>query len=114
MELNGEVAPHVLRGERRRDALLLQERRVDPEREPVERVQRFVHLAPQLPEHRAGLLGVLDEEPARQPELHGERDQVLLGPVVDVPLEPSTFLVLRGHDPLARRLQGGGLLGDPF
>ena len=45
-----------------------------------------------------------DREPAR-PELDGQRDQVLLGAVVDVALQPPPRLVLRGDQALPGRPQ---------
>ena len=50
-----------------------------------------------------------------QPEVHGERDEVLLGPVVDVALDPSPALLRRQHESLPRRPQVVGpqlRLGD--
>ena len=41
----------------------------------------------------------------REPELHRERDQLLLRAVVDVPLQAAALLVLCGDDPLARSLE---------
>ena len=46
----------------------------------------------------------------REPQLHRERDELLLRAVVDVPLELLRALVLRGHDPLARSPE---LLDEP-
>ena len=40
-----------------------------------------------------------------EPKLHGQRDQLLLGPVVQVPFELPPFLVLRGDEPLSRSFQ---------
>jgi hypothetical protein len=38
----------------------------------------------------------------QQPEQHAERDELLLGTVVQVPLDPVAFLVLGSHQPLPR------------
>ena len=46
-------------------------------------------------------------------QLHGERHQVLLGPVVQVPLDRAPSLVAGGHDAPTRRLQLGGLAPSP-
>ncbi len=52
------------------------------------------------------------DERLRQAELHGERDQVLLGAVVDVALKAAALGVLRGDDPLPGRAELGGLARD--
>ncbi len=55
------------------------------------------------------------DEGSQQPEVHGERDEVLLGAVVDVALDPSPALLRRQHESLPRRPQVAGpqlRLGD--
>jgi hypothetical protein len=48
----------------------------------------------------------------RQAELHSQRDQMLLGAVVDVAFEAAPLFVLRGHDPLPRGAELGRLHRD--
>ena len=54
--------------------------------------------------------GIAFDQVLDEPLLDLERDELLLGSVVDVPFEPSTFLVLRGHESLARSTE---LLDQP-
>jgi hypothetical protein len=60
-----------------------------------------LQLADQLP--RLG--GVLLGERLRQPQLHLERDQVLLRAVVEVALLPPSLFVLRRYQPQPRRAE---------
>ena len=95
-----------LRLERRREALVRQQRRVDAAREVAAGSR-----SPRRPRRRsspsisAARRGVLRQHPADQPQLDGQRDQVLLRAVVDVALEPPALGVLRRHDALARGAQ---------
>ena len=48
---------------------------------------------------------IASEENLRKPELHLECDQVLLRPVVEIPLQASPLQVLCVHKPLSGRTQ---------
>ena len=75
-----------------------------------------LHVLGQLAEHLGGPVRVLGHDVAGQPQVDGQRHQVLLGPVVQVPLHPAAFGVAAGHDAspgfaqllrlLAQRVQG--------
>ena len=58
-----------------------------------------MRLGLQLGHQPMGLGGVAIEEGVGELELDRESHELLLGPIVDVPLQATTFLVLRGHDP---------------
>jgi hypothetical protein len=92
------AAPQVLGGERRRDPLFLEQRRIDPEGERPQCVEGGVDLAADLCEHPSPVLRVLLKRRLGEPELDRERDQMLLRSVVDVPFQPAPFLVLCGDD----------------
>ena len=47
-----------------------------------------------------GLVGETQRQGVREPQVHGQGDEVLLRPVVDVALEQAAGLVLRVDDPL--------------
>ena len=55
------------------------------------------------PRSSAVFAGVALGELAGEPRLHRERDELLLGAVVDVPLQPPALLVLGRHEPLPGR-----------
>ena len=67
--------------------------------------KRGVRLGLELADELARLLRVPLDQVVGEPELHGERDQLLLRAVVDVALEPPALRVLRGDQPLLRGLQ---------
>jgi len=73
---------------------------VDPARQGSEVVERSVRLDLEFREHRTGSFVVLPDERGGQPLLHGERDELLLGAVVDVALDPVPLGVLRRHQAL--------------
>ena len=66
--------------------------------EVLQRVRRF---GLQLRQHLARPVLVATDQGARQPKLHGERHELLLSPVVEVPLELLCAFVLGRHDPSA-------------
>jgi hypothetical protein len=79
-----------------------------PRARVAEVLERVGRLGLETLEHRAELLLVLADERGGQTLLHGERDELLLRPVVDVALELLRALVLGGDDPPA----GGAELLD--
>ena len=72
----------------------------------------LLDLTGELVQHlHAGFL-VVDDDVLGQPEIDGQRDQMLLRTVVQVALDPTAFGVAAGHDPgpgLAQRIR---LLAD--
>ena len=63
-------------------------------------VDRRLRLGLQLRQHLVRLRRVAVDQRVGQPQLHAERDELLLRAVVDVALELASFLVLRGHQAL--------------
>ena len=94
-----------LGGERRGQALVGQERRVDASGQVAQGVQRLLSVSLHVVEQGLGAVQITTSEVLGQPELHGEGHQLLLRAVVDVALEPAAFGVGRRDDPLARRPQ---------
>ena len=71
-----------------------------PARQVEQGPSREIGLVAELAEHPRRLVGVaLGGERLGQTELDGERDQVLLGAVVDVALEAAALRVVCRHDP---------------
>jgi hypothetical protein len=94
-----------LRLERRAETLVGQERGVDPAREVAQILERGVRLGAELRRELAIPLGVLARGLFQESQLHRERNQLLLGAVVQVPFDLASLVVLRGHQALARRSQ---------
>ncbi len=92
----------LLAAQRRGEAVRGEDRRVDALGQVAEGLQGLgddrVEAGGDLP----GPLRVLRHQRPGHPQLHHERHQVLLGAVVDVPLDLPPLGVLRGHDPLTR------------
>ena len=57
-------------------------------------------------------LRVVDDDVLGQAQVDGQGDQVLLGPVVEVALDPAPLGVAAGHDPGPRLAQLVGLLAQ--
>ena len=94
-------------------SLLGQQRRVDAAGERTQVLERGAQAVLELDRQVLDLAGVLGGV-LQQPEQHAERDKLLLGAVVQVPLDPVAFLVLGAHEPLTRCRQvvdGGPQLG---
>ena len=83
--------------------------RVDAARQLAQLLQRVRELVARRGRELLGLLGVAPDVGADHPQLQRQRDEPLLGPVVQVALEPAALGVAGGDDPLARRLH----LGQP-
>jgi hypothetical protein len=109
---HGDRAHARLHLECRGDASVLEDGRIDAQRQGRQGVDRLVHLGAQLAEHGGGAMRVLREHPADQPQLHGEGHKVLLCAVVDVSFEAPALGVLRRHDALSRGLQLRRPAGD--
>jgi hypothetical protein len=101
----GGAAPHDLdavprgRPQRPRHAGLLEARRVDAPRELEQRGHGVLGRFLLGSQQRLGTLGCRDSEVRGEPQVDRERDQVLLGTVVDVALEPLPGLVLGVDQP---------------
>ena len=87
VDLDRQTRLPRLRLERRDEALVRQERRIDAPGQVAEVLQRRVRLALELADDLARLLRVSFDQAVGELELDGERHQLLLRPVVDVPLE---------------------------
>jgi hypothetical protein len=87
--------------QRRSESLVREQRGVDASGQIPEVVERRVRLGLEIAKQRAEPVVVLPDERLRDPLLHGERDELLLRAVVDVPLERAGALVLGADDPPA-------------
>ena len=76
-----------------------QQRRVDPVGEVTQLPDRLLDLLCHLVKHLRALAGIVGDHVPGQAQVHGERHQVLLGAVVQVPLHPTAFGVAGRHDP---------------
>ncbi len=74
-------------------------------RELAELGERRLRIAAQLLEQRRERLPIAVDELTREPELHGERYEVLLGTVVEIALDLAPRLVRRRNDARARSPQ---------
>ena len=113
-----ESAPHAVRDDLHRDRTV-DDRLAKRGGEPAFREQPRVDAAGQVHQGVDGIDGRLHlarEDGVRafrrflgqglgEAQVHGERDQVLLGTVVDVALEQSALFVLQVDQPLARPAQ---------
>jgi hypothetical protein len=97
---DGDGGSPRLRAQRRSEALLSEERRIDPTREISEVFDRSGDLVLQLPENPVGFRGIRAREGTRELEPHGQRHELLLRSVVEVPLRSPALLVLRGDETL--------------
>ncbi len=91
-----------LRGERRAEPLVGEQRRVDAPRQVPKGLERVLRVRPDLGQHRLHALGVAVDEALREALLDGERDELLLGSVVQVAFERLRALVLCRDDAPAR------------
>ncbi len=93
-----------------RETLVGEQRRVDPAREVAQVVERLGRVDLELRHQLERLRGSRSIMPSDQALLDLERDELLLGAVVDVAFEPAALGVLRGDEPAARRAE---LLDQP-
>ena len=84
----------------RHQSLVGQQRRVDPAGQSAQVIERRVQPGAELACHLPDLGGVLGGV-FQQGELDGERDELLLGAVVQVALDPLPLLVLGVDQPPA-------------
>ena len=97
-QLDGQGGPVGRRLQRGLQAPVPQQRRVDPVGQLAELVEGVLHVAAQLVQHLVRRRPVGVDELLDQPHLHGQGDEVLLGPVVQVALDLAPGLVGRGDD----------------
>ena len=93
-------------------------RRVDAVRERTQLVERLVHLVLELAQALDAALGIPPDDLLRQLELDPQRDEPLLGAVVQVALDPAPLVLGAGRDAGARELELAhrrlGLGGQPL
>ncbi len=102
---HGERRLASLRLERLGQTPVGEERRVDPAGEVAEVLQRVLRVVEDAVERLALLLLVLTDHPFGHPNLHRQRDELLLRPVVDVAFQPPALFVLCCDQPLTRRAE---------
>src|SRR5207249_796441 len=97
--------------QRRGYAVLGEDGWIDPSREIAQVLEGLIDEGPDVGERRRSLRRVLLGRGSCHPKLHGQCDEVLLGSVVDVTLDPAAFGVLGFDDALAgcSKLGGGAL-----
>ena len=100
---NGRLAGLRLQGGG--EASVREQRWVDPPRQIAKVFECRVRFLLEFPGERLRAFGVAIGELLEQPELHGQGHELLLGAVVDVPLQAPPLLVLGAHQTLARCLQ---------
>ena len=79
-----------------------EQRRIDPPRQITQVLQRCAGGSLELSQQRPCLVGIAIDHLLRELQLDSQRDQLLLGAVVDVALESLGALVLGRHDAAAR------------
>ncbi len=97
LDLDGHRTPPGLPLERGDQPLIGEKRRVDAPGEIAEVLQGLGHLLLGLFQKLVCLCGILRPHLAGQAELHRQRHQLLLRPVVDVALEAPAFLPSSTH-----------------
>lgn len=80
-------------------------------REPLRFVERFVDALLQLVETRRQRVRIFADREARELDLDGESNEVLLEPVVEVALDPPALCVRVEYEPLARCAELSDLVG---
>ena len=87
------------RTERFHEPAIHQQRRVDPVRQLPQLLNGLLDLGCELVQHlHTGFL-VVDNDVLGQPEVHGQRDEVLLRSVVKIAFDPTTLGVTARDDP---------------
>ena len=94
--------PRFVRLERRRQALVREQRGVDPAREVAEVVERVAERRLQPRRRLPDTLRIVGQ-PLQQPELHRERHELLLSAIVEVALDLAPLLVLSVDESPSRR-----------
>ena len=92
-----------MRLERRRQPLVGEQGRVDPTSEVPQVIQRVRGGTLEPVEQCSGLGGIALDHRPRQLELNGERDELLLRAIVQVPFDLPALVVLRRNEATSRR-----------
>ena len=77
-----------------------------------ELLDRQLHLPGKLVEHLGPGGRVVRDDVAGETEVHGQRHQMLLRTVVEIPFDPPPFGVPAGHDARPRLAEGVRLLAQ--
>ena len=88
---------------------LLEQRRAEAAGKVAELSERAEGLVARLADGGPGRFGVIGDLSLGHPELHRERDEAGLSPVVQITLDPPELLIRRGDDIRARTRE----LADP-
>ena len=103
MDLDGDGRALGERAERRLEAVLGENGRVDPARELAQLVEGRAEFRLRVGDELMGPQGVVVDHAVRHPQLKRERDEPLLRAVVQVPLEAAPLGVSGLDDAGARR-----------
>ena len=106
-ELDGERRARQDRLQRRAEAAVGEDRGVDAARQLAQLVERARELGLRLDEQAEDVVGAALERALGEPQLQRERDEALLGAVVEVALQPAALGVAGLDDARAR---GGQLV----
>ena len=101
VQLDGNREPPNVCGERGLKTIGGEQRRVDAPGKLPQIVQCLIGILLELSQDRTGLALRLGGR-LRQPDFDLQCDQVLLGAVVQIALEPAALLILRADQPLTR------------
>ena len=105
VDAHGQRAAVGGRPERLGEAGVHEQRRVDAVGQVAQLLDRVLHGVAERVEHLGGGLGVVGEDVLGEAEVHRQRDEVLLGAVVQVALDLAALGVAGGHDAGTRGLQ---------
>ena len=103
--LHGERAPVGGGAQRFGEAGVHEQRRVDAVGQVAELLDGVLHRIAERVEHLGGRLGIVGEDVLGEAEVHRQRDEVLLGTVVEVALDLATLGVPGGDDAGTRGAQ---------
>ena len=98
---HGERRLSTLRLERRGQPLVGEERRIDPAGQVSQVLERRLRILMDVAEQGHALARIALRDLLRESRFDGEGDELLLGAVVEVALDPPPLLILRRHQSLA-------------
>jgi hypothetical protein len=104
-QLDRHGASRSDRLERRTEAAIAQDRRMDPARELAQLLERLVELLAHLDDVLRGCVGIGMDLRFDQTQVERDRDEPLLGAVMEIPLESAALGVAGRHDASARLAQ---------
>ena len=99
------AAPHQLCFQCRRQAPIGQHRRKDPARKVAQSLERFAKLLSDFRQRSVSLCRVRFDQFLRNANIDRQRNELLLGAVMDISLESPSLAILGSHDPLPRSPQ---------